>query len=212
MFNFTATPRPFGRRWVTCLPVKCELQLFCSLSNAPGPPLPLFLPLLLHLSVEDQSSLLTEQTAPALPHDSRKRALLIFAAPWSLWSVVWGHVVTPMPQRPCTWAAAAFYSAPCADSIISPGKGKTVLSLPGCLPCVDFFKDNISGGWANEAGNGFCGWLNAEMMWQLSSVAMSRNYLTRKRDFTWQERFDQESICGPWFWGQWAVKNDTQDI
>lgn len=43
------------------------------------------------------------------------------------------------------------------------------------------FKDNISGSGANEAGNGFCGWLNAEMKWQLLSAAMSPNYLTRKR-------------------------------
>lgn len=98
--------------------------------------------------------------------------------------------------------------------ITSFPQGKAGQSYPsqGVCHVLIFFKDNISGSWANEAGNGFCGWLNAEMTWQLSSVAMSRNYLPRQRDFTWQERFDQESICEPWFWEQWAVRNATQDI
>lgn len=110
-------------------------------------------------------------------------------------------LLSSMPWRSCSLAAAPQSCTTWAGTAISPGEGKPLLSLAGHLWCVDYLRIIFLAVGANEAGNGFCGWLNAEKMWQLLSVAMSCKYLTRKKNVT--KRFSLS--LGSEGWWKWDV-------
>ena len=125
-----------------------------------------------------------------LLHHSRTRAVLLIGGSLKLMAESWR-----LHCCPGLWATS--FSASCADISVSSGKEKDS-PVPWRVSAVCWlFEDNISGHGANDVGNGFCGWLNAGVMWQLPSVAVSPSHLTTERYLA----KSPDSEGG----GQWAV-------